>query len=52
MQLDICVKSPVLKDPLTGDMVNEFKHCCNVDNSIVTIFTDHFEGNSVGKNLF
>ena len=38
-------KSPVSKDPLTGNMVSGSKHCCNVDNSTVTIFTDHFEGN-------
>ena len=38
-------KSPVSKDPLTGNMVNGFKHCCDLDNSTVTIFTDHFGGN-------
>ena len=43
--LDICPKSPVSKDPLTGNMVNGFKHCCNLDTSTVTIFTDHLEGN-------
>ena len=43
--LDICPKSPVSKVPLTGKMVNAFKHCCDLDNSTVTIFTDHLEGN-------
>ena len=38
-------KKPVSKDPLTGNMVNWFKHCCDLDNSTVTIFTDHLEGN-------
>ena len=38
-------KSPVSKDPLTGNMVNGFKHCYDLDNSTVTIFTDHLEGN-------
>ena len=38
-------KSPVSKDLLTGNMVNGFKHWCDVANSTVTIFTDHFEGN-------
>ena len=38
-------KSRVSKDPLTNNMVNGFKHCCNLDNSTVTIFTDHLEGN-------
>ena len=37
--------NPVSKDPLTGNMVNELKECSNLDNSTVTIFTDHFEGN-------
>ena len=35
----------VSKDPLTGNMVNWLKHCCDLDNSTVTIFTDHLEGN-------
>ena len=35
----------VSKEPLTGNMVNGFKQCCNLDNSTVTIFTDHLEGN-------
>ena len=30
---NICPKSPVSKDPLTGNMVNGFKHCCDLDNS-------------------
>ena len=43
--LDICPKSPVSKDPLTDNMVNGFKHCCDLNHSTVTIFSDHFEGN-------
>ena len=43
--LDICPKSPVLKYPLTGNMVNGFKHCSHLNHSTVTIFSDHFEGN-------
>ena len=43
--LDICRKNPVPKDPLTGNMVNWFKHCCDPENSTVTIFTDDLEGN-------
>ena len=50
--LDICPKSLVSKDPLTGNMLNAFKHCCDLNHSIVTIFSDHFEGNWVGKSLF
>ena len=43
--LDICPISPVSKEPLTGNMANGFKQCCDLDNSTVTIFTDHLEGN-------
>ena len=46
------LKSSVSKDPLTGDMVNWFKHCFDLENSTATIFTDHLEGNYVGKSLF
>ena len=43
--LDICPKSPVSKDPLLDNMLNGFKHCCDLENSTVAIFTDHLEGN-------
>ena len=33
-------------------MVNAFKHCCDLNHSTVTIFSDHFEGNWVGKSRF
>ena len=33
-------------------MVNGFKHCCDLDDSTFTIFTDHLEGNWVRKSLF
>ena len=38
-------KNPVSKDPLRGNMVNRLKHCCDLNNSTVTIFIDHFGGN-------
>ena len=41
----ICPKSPVSKDPLTGNMVNGLKHCFDLKHSTITIFSDHFEGN-------
>ena len=41
----ICPKSPVSKDPLTCNMVNGLKHCLDVNDSTVVIFSDHFEGN-------
>ena len=37
-------KKSLSKDPLTRNMVNGFKHCCNLSDSTVTIFSDHFEG--------
>ena len=43
--LDICPKSPDSKDPLTGNIVNGFKHCCDLNHSTITIFSDHVEGN-------
>ena len=33
------------KGPFDGNMVNGLKHCCDLDNSTVTIFTDDLEGN-------
>ena len=45
-------KKPVPKDPLTGNMVNAFKHCCDLNHSTVTILSDHFEGKWVEKVCF
>ena len=39
--LDICLKSLVLEEPLTGNMVNAPKHCCNLNESTLNIFSDH-----------
>ena len=49
--LDKCLKSPVSEDPQTSNMVNGLKHCINLNGSTLTIFIDHFEGNSVAKSL-
>ena len=38
-------KKSRLKDHLTCNMVNGFKHCCDLNDSTVTIFSDHPEGN-------
>ena len=43
--LEICLKSPVSEDPSTGNMVNGWKHCCNLNNITFTIFIDECEGN-------
>ena len=42
---DICLKSPVSEEPLRDNMVNGPKHSCNLSDSTVTIFSDHFKGN-------
>ena len=34
--LDICLKSLVSKETLTGNMVNGPKHCCNLNGSTIT----------------
>ena len=49
--LDKCLKSPVSEDPSTRNMVNELKHCWNLNGSTFTIIFDHCEGNSVRKSL-
>ena len=43
--LDICLKSPVSEDPLTDKLVNEPKHCWDLNDSTVTVFSYHFESN-------
>ena len=42
--LDICLKSPFLEDCFLGIMLNRPKHCYNLNDSTVTIFSDFFEG--------
>ena len=49
--LDKCLKSPVLEDPLTSNMVNERKHCWNLKDSNFTIFIDPCEVNSGWKRV-
>ena len=45
MWLDKCLKSPVSEDPLTGNLVNEPKHCFNLNHSTFTTFIDQCKGN-------
>ena len=45
--LDICRKSLISEDRLTGNMVNRPKHCWNMNDSTVTIFSDQFQGKCV-----
>ena len=41
--LDKCLESPVYEDPSTSNMVNGPKHCRNLKDSTITIFTDPCE---------
>ena len=43
--LDICLKNVKSKDRLKNNMVKEPKNCCHLNNSTVTMFSNHFEGN-------
>ena len=38
-------KKSCFKGPLTGNMLNGFKHSCDRNESTVTILSDHSEGN-------
>ena len=38
-------KKSSFKGPFARQHVKRFKHCCDLENSTVTIFTDHLEGN-------
>ena len=38
-----CLKSPVCEDPLTRNMINVPKSCCNLNESTFTIFNDQSE---------
>ena len=46
---DKCLKSPVLDDPSTSNMVNVPKHCWNLLQSTFIIFIDTYEVNRVWK---
>ena len=45
-------EKPCLEDPWTDNMANGLKHCCNLNDSMFTIFINHCGGNYVGKTLF
>ena len=45
-------KKSCFKGPFDKQLGKRFKHCSDQEYSTVTIFTDHFEGNWVGKSLF
>ena len=45
-------KKSRFKGPFDKQHGKRFKHCCDVNNGTVTTFSDHFEGNWVGKSLF
>ena len=41
--LDICLKSLILEDRFTGNMVNGLKKCGNMNDSTVTMISISFE---------
>ena len=47
--LDKFLKSPIRKNNLTGKLVNGPKHSFDLNDRTFTIFSDHSEGNGVGK---
>ena len=49
--LDKCLKSPVSGALITGNVVNEPKHCVNLNDSTFTICIDHFQDDWVAKGL-
>ena len=49
---DKCLKNRISEDPLTEDLENVSKHCCNVKDSIFTIFINHCEGATSKKVSF
>ena len=49
--LNKCLKNPVLEETSSSGMVNEKKHCWNLDDTTFTIVIDHSEGNWLSKNL-
>ena len=51
MWLNKCLKSLISEDMSTSNMVNEPKHYSNLYEGTFTIFTDHCQGNWVGKIL-
>ena len=43
--LDKCLECPVSDNLLTINMLDGPKHCCNLSDSISTIFIDNYQGN-------
>ena len=41
--LDICLKSALSQDLLIRNMLKKPKQCFNLNDSTVTIFSDHFQ---------
>ena len=50
--LDKCLKSCFSEDPSRDNMANGWKYCCNLNESIFTIFINHRGVNYVRKVSF
>ena len=40
--LDKCLKSRVSEDPSNGNIANGSKHCCNLNDSTLAVFINHW----------
>ena len=50
--LDQCLTSRISEEPLTENMANGLKHCCNLSGSTCTIFIHDCGGNYFAKSSF
>ena len=50
--LNKCLKSHVSEDPSTYNIADGSINCCNLNDSVFTIFINHRGGNYVGKTFF
>ena len=50
--LNKCLKGCVSEDPPTDNMGNGLKQCRNLNESTLTIFVNHCEGNCLGASPF
>ena len=47
--LDQCLKSSLSRDPSTENMANGSKHCCNLNDNTLIIFSNYCECSALEK---
>ena len=52
MWLDKCLKIPVSEDSWTVKIASGLKHCCNLNDSTFSTFTNHCESIALEKVSF